>query len=79
MLVLSRKKTETIVIPAFNIVITITEVRGDKVRVGFDAPREIEILRGELIDFGSDDNGSPAEAPAHAGTASLSPAGDMTA
>lgn len=49
MLVLSRKKNESIVI-ADNIVITVVEVRGDKVRLGIQAPREIPIHRQEVHD-----------------------------
>lgn len=49
MLVLSRKKNESIVIDE-NIVITVVEVRGDKVRLGIQAPREIPIHRSEIHD-----------------------------
>ncbi len=44
MLVLSRKKNESIIIDE-NIVITVVEVRGDKVRLGIQAPREVPIHR----------------------------------
>ena len=47
MLVLSRKKNESIVIND-NIVITVVEVRGDKVRLGIEAPREIPVHRSEV-------------------------------
>ncbi len=47
MLVLSRKKNESIVIDD-TIVITVVEVRGDKVRLGIQAPREIPIHRSEV-------------------------------
>lgn len=47
MLVLSRKKNESIIIDE-NIVITVVEVRGDKVRLGIQAPREIPIHRSEI-------------------------------
>ncbi|GAB4148216.1 MAG: hypothetical protein Tsb009_21830 [Planctomycetaceae bacterium] len=49
MLVLSRKKNESIVIDK-NIVITVVEVRGDKVRLGIEAPREVPIHRSEVYD-----------------------------
>jgi len=47
MLVLSRKKSESIVIND-NIIITVVEVRGDKVRLGIEAPREVPIHRSEV-------------------------------
>ena len=49
MLVLSRKRNESIVIDD-NIVITVVEVRGDKVRLGIEAPREVPIHRSEVHD-----------------------------
>jgi len=47
MLVLSRKKNESIIIDE-NIVITVVEIRGDKVRLGIQAPREVPIHRSEV-------------------------------
>ena len=47
MLVLSRKKNESIVIDE-NIVITVVEIRGDKVRLGIQAPRDVPIHRSEI-------------------------------
>jgi carbon storage regulator len=47
MLVLSRKKNESIVVDDA-IVITIVEIRGDKVRLGIEAPREVPIHRSEV-------------------------------
>jgi carbon storage regulator len=47
MLVLSRKKNESIVIDD-NIVITVVEVRGDKVRLGIQAPRDVPVHRSEV-------------------------------
>ncbi|MCI0358151.1 MAG: carbon storage regulator [Planctomycetaceae bacterium] len=49
MLVLSRKRDERIVI-GDNIVITIVDVRGDKVRVGIEAPPEVPVHRQEVAD-----------------------------
>jgi len=49
MLVLSRQSDETIII-GDNIRITIVEVRGDKVRIGIDAPRDVTVHRQEIYD-----------------------------
>ena len=48
MLVLSRKRNESIVIDG-SIVITVVEIRGDKVRLGIVAPREVPIHRQEIF------------------------------
>ncbi len=49
MLVLSRQRDESIVI-GDNIVITIVDIRGDKVRLGINAPAEIPVHRQEVYD-----------------------------
>jgi carbon storage regulator len=49
MLVLSRKKNESIVIDN-NIVVTIVEIRGDKVRLGIVAPKDVPVHRQEVYD-----------------------------
>jgi carbon storage regulator len=49
MLVLSRQRDQTIVI-GDNIRITIVDVRGDKVRIGIDAPRDVAVHREEIYD-----------------------------
>lgn len=49
MLVLSRKKDEKIVI-GDNITIMVIEIRGDKVRLGIDAPREVTVHRQEVYE-----------------------------
>lgn len=49
MLVLSRKKGETIVI-GDDIRVTIVDVRNDKVRVGIDASRQVAVHREEVYD-----------------------------
>ena len=48
MLVLSRYRDESIMI-GDNASITIVDIRGDKVRLGIDAPREIEVHRQEVF------------------------------
>ena len=49
MLVLSRKLDEEIIING-NIRIHVIEIRGDKVRIGIDAPREMTVHRKEVAD-----------------------------
>jgi len=49
MLILSRKPGQRIIIGG-GIVMHVTEVAGGKVRIGIEAPREVAILRGELLD-----------------------------
>ena len=49
MLVLSRHRDESIMI-GDNIVITVVDVRGDKVRLGIDAPTDIPVHRQEVYD-----------------------------
>jgi len=48
MLVLSRKKNEQIVI-GDDVVITIVDVRGDKVRIGIEAPAHVPVHRHEVF------------------------------
>ena len=49
MLVLSRKKNESIVINN-DITIVVVEIRGDKVRLGIEAPKEVPVHRREVYD-----------------------------
>ncbi|WP_342538881.1 carbon storage regulator CsrA [Sporosarcina sp. FSL K6-1540] len=55
MLVLSRKKGESIWL-GDEIEITISEVKGDQVRIAINAPKNVTILRGELIKEVSESN-----------------------
>ena len=48
MLVLSRRRQETIKFPELDISIEIFQVKGSTVRLGIDAPVEVKVLRGEL-------------------------------
>jgi len=49
MLVLSRKKNESIIINN-DITIVVVEIRGDKVRLGVEAPKEVPVHRREVYD-----------------------------
>ena len=49
MLVLSRKKHESIIIRD-DIVIVVVDVRGDTVRLGIDAPKDVPVHRREVYD-----------------------------
>ncbi len=49
MLVLSRKPGEAITINE-NIVVTIVEIRGDKVRLGIEAPKDVKVHRQEVFE-----------------------------
>jgi carbon storage regulator len=62
MLVLSRKKNESIVINN-DITITVVEIRGDKVRLGIVAPKDVPVHRQEVYDAIHGTNGSAAPAP----------------
>ena len=52
MLILQRKATQSLVING-NIHITIQEITADKVKIAIDAPREISIVRSELLEAAS--------------------------
>lgn len=49
MLVLSRKKNESIIIDGC-ITVTIVEIRGDKVRLGISAPADVAVHRREVFE-----------------------------
>ncbi|MCA8983373.1 MAG: carbon storage regulator CsrA [Planctomycetaceae bacterium] len=70
MLVLSRKKNESIVIDD-RIVITVIDIRGDKVRLGIEAPREVSVHRSEVyhaIQAKSEQTGDSATLPSNSGS-----------
>ena len=50
MLVLSRKKNETIIIDG-RIKVEILKIKGNTIRLGITAPRDMKVLRGELSPF----------------------------
>jgi len=58
MLCLSRRVDEKIMI-GDDIVVMVLDVKGDRVRIGIDAPSDVIILRNEIYDLikpASDDN-----------------------
>lgn len=67
MLVLSRQRDQTIMI-GDDIEITVIDIRGDKVRLGIRAPREVSVHRKEVYDAIREENRSAAQAaidPSH--------------
>ncbi|MGL4511870.1 MAG: carbon storage regulator CsrA [Lacipirellulaceae bacterium] len=65
MLVLSRKKNESIVIND-DITIVVVEIRGDKVRLGIEAPKEVPVHRHEVYEaiHRAQNEGAVADEPA---------------
>ena len=49
MLVLSRKRNESIII-GDNIIITVVDIRDDKIRLGIEAPKDISVHRREVYE-----------------------------
>ena len=60
MLILSRKVNEKVMI-GDDISISIIEVRGDQVRIGVDAPRNVKVYRQEVYDAIKAENKAAAE------------------
>ena len=54
MLVLSRKQDQKIVIDG-NIEVTVVDIRGDKIRLGIQAPKEVDIYRAEMREESKED------------------------
>ena len=61
MLVLSRQRDQSIVI-GDDVVVTIVDVRGDKVRLGIEAPSEVPVHRQEVYDAIQRENGPASQA-----------------
>lgn len=66
MLVLSRKKDETLMIGE-NIEITIIDIEDGKVKIGIKAPKEVKINRKEIFDKIMDENKSSLESKSNLG------------
>ncbi len=61
MLILTRKKGEAIAI-GDNIQIQVLDVKGGQVRIGIDAPREVQVNREERLRPAQNDSSVPATA-----------------
>lgn len=75
MLVLSRRAGESVVI-GHDVVVTVLEVRGDVVRVGIAAPREVQVHREEVyraLQAANQSAASPEQAAIDALAATLGP------
>lgn len=68
MLILSRKTNEKICIGE-NITLTIIEVRGDQVKIGVDAPKDIKVFRHEVFTAIQSENKAAAVADSSSLTA----------
>jgi carbon storage regulator len=55
MLILSRRINEKIVI-GDDIVVSVVEVRGDQVKLGIEAPRNVKVFRQEVFDAIQEEN-----------------------
>ncbi|GHT85883.1 carbon storage regulator [Spirochaetia bacterium] len=60
MLILSRKLDEKIMI-GDDITLTVIEIRGDQVRIGVDAPKNVKVFRREVFDAIKAENKAAAE------------------
>ncbi len=49
MLVLTRRSTERVMI-GDDVVVTVLEIRGDQVRLGIEAPRDVQVHREEVLE-----------------------------
>ncbi|GAB1643294.1 carbon storage regulator CsrA [Krasilnikovia sp. MM14-A1259] len=75
MLVLTRKAGESVII-GDNIVVTVLEARGDVIRIGIQAPRDVQVHREEVyreLQAANREAASPAEESVQALTDSLRP------
>lgn len=59
-LTLSRKRGETIVLAGGLIKLTVNAIHGSRVVIGLEAPRDIDIVRGELTKLESEGNDVPS-------------------
>ena len=63
MLILSRKEKEKIKI-GNDITFTLIEIRGDQVKIGVEAPKDVKVFRQEIFDAIQNENKLAASSPA---------------
>lgn len=61
MLVLTRKLGESIVI-GDSVTVTVVDIKGDTIRLGIDAPREVRVQRSELLEAIAAETAAAAQA-----------------
>jgi carbon storage regulator len=49
-LVLSRRLKEAIVLPGLNVTVRVVAIAGGQVRIGIEAPRDMEVVRAEVLE-----------------------------
>ena len=62
MLILSRRKDESVIIDG-RIEIAVVDIKGDQVKLGIKAPRDVKIFRNEVFQAIQEQNRAAAEAP----------------
>ena len=60
MLILSRKINESVII-GDNIEVMVVEIKGDQVKLGINAPREVSLYRGEIFEAIQEENKNAAK------------------
>ena len=63
MLILSRRRDESLVIDE-RIVITVVDIKGDQIKLGIQAPRNVKVFRQEVFQAIQEENRAAAAAPA---------------
>jgi len=62
MLILSRRKDESVIIDD-GIEISVVDIRGDQVKLGIKAPRDVKVYRNEVFQAIQAENRAAASAP----------------
>ena len=71
MLILSRRKDESVVIDG-RIEVSIVDIKGDQVKLGIKAPRDVKVFRHEVYQAIQDQNRAALESPVELPTLDLS-------